>query len=79
MLTLLYDKSHIFVQDYLCITKIKEFLTSRYIQFLSIYILDFYLESSIMSLLGGVTKSIVMMSPSKTWLKQFRSLTVSGE
>jgi hypothetical protein len=29
--------------------------------------------------LGGVTKLIVMMNPSKTWLKQFRSLTVSGE
>ena len=48
---------------------IKKFLTSRYIQFLSIYILDFYQESSIMSPLGGVTKLIVMMNPSKTWLK----------
>jgi len=29
--------------------------------------------------LGGVVKLIAMMSPSKSWLKQFRSLTVSGE
>jgi hypothetical protein len=31
-----------------------------------------------MSSLGGVTKLIVMMNPSKTWLK-FKVLTVSGE
>lgn len=49
--------------------QIKKFLTSRYMQFLSIYILDFYQESSIMFPLGGVAKLIVMMNPSKTWLK----------
>jgi hypothetical protein len=29
--------------------------------------------------LGGVTKFIVTMNPSITWLKQYRILTVSGE
>jgi hypothetical protein len=32
-----------------------------------------------MSSLGGVTKFIVMMNPSITWLKQYKILAVSGE
>jgi len=46
---------------------------------LSIYILDFYQESSIIVSLGRVAKFIAMMNPSIKWLKQYGILTVSGE